>query len=267
MQMVRWVSLQYNVPGKVMGASELKTFKLLWIKHWGMEYKEQPKSAACKLTAHFPLLSSSLPKDRQVPPAPGHWVSSAGLFPAQPWGCRQTGRMDRGTDLCCWFTFDEWVPTPAMATAGTKRSGQQCHCCRIERRAWGVIAPLLSHIWLPVTRVSLSLTPSAVSQTHLRHGTTNTHRASVLWVPLLPSKGRRAWPWGMGAVCLWVNNPMKIHKKKMRASSQALAITSPYRSCLWWFGMCYRDWCVSLSSPGPLAQEDARPIAFSAWRL
>lgn len=41
MQMVRWLSLQNNVPGKVMGAPELETFKLLWIKHWGMEYKEQ----------------------------------------------------------------------------------------------------------------------------------------------------------------------------------------------------------------------------------
>lgn len=76
-------------------------------------------------------------------------------------------------------------------------------------------------------------------------GATNTHRASALWVPLLPSKGRRAYPWGMAAVCLWVNNPMKIHKKKMRARYQALAITSPCRSCLWWFGMCYRDCCVS----------------------
>lgn len=27
-----------NANGKVKGASELKTFKLLWIKHWGMEY-------------------------------------------------------------------------------------------------------------------------------------------------------------------------------------------------------------------------------------
>lgn len=204
MQMVRWVSLQYNVPGKVMGASELKTFKLLWIKHWGMEYKEQPKCAACKLTAHFPLLSSSLPKDRQVPPAPGRWVFSAVLFPAQPWGCRQTGRMDRGTDMCCWFTSEEWVPTPAMATAGTKRSGQQCHCCRIERRAWGAIAPLLSHIWLPITRVSLSPTPSALSQTHLGHGS-HQHTQSICLVSPSPSQqGQKSLPLGHGS-CLLVS--------------------------------------------------------------
>lgn len=29
------------MPGKVMGALELETLKLLWIMHWGMEYKEK----------------------------------------------------------------------------------------------------------------------------------------------------------------------------------------------------------------------------------
>lgn len=29
------------MPGIVMGAPELETFKLLWLKHRGMEYKEQ----------------------------------------------------------------------------------------------------------------------------------------------------------------------------------------------------------------------------------
>lgn len=150
--------------------------------------------------------------------------------------------MDRGTDLCCWGTCEQQVPTPAMATALTKRSGQQCHCYRIERGAWGAVTPLLTHTWLPIARVS--------PRTDLRHGNTNTHRASVSWVPLLPSKGRKAYPWGMAAVHLWVNNPMKTHNKKMRAISQALAITSLYCSCLWWFGMLQRPLCFSCHPKG-----------------
>lgn len=81
--------------------------------------------------------------------------------------------------MSCRYTSKECLRTPPLATACTKRDGEQRHCCRTEqRRAWegvlqicdvpfvpvGVIKPLLSPTWLPNTRVSLCPLLSALSQ-------------------------------------------------------------------------------------------------------
>lgn len=111
------------------------------------------------------------------------------------------------------------------------------------------ISPLLTHVWFPIIRVPLSQTPSGLSQDRSQAWEPPTHTEHLS--PSPSQQEQNSLPPEHGS-CLLVSeqpNKKKIHKKKMRASSQALAITSPCCSCLGWFVMCYRDLCVSRIIP------------------
>lgn len=77
-----------------MGAPELETFKLLWIKHWGMEHKKQFQVSCVQLNSSIPSpegLVPHHPRTEMVPPVPGR------KFATQRQGCRQMWRMGKGT--------------------------------------------------------------------------------------------------------------------------------------------------------------------------